>query len=199
MRLTTVLLLVVVSLVVADTYLPLVEAEYVFSCVYEEEDAPYLCEETRWVGLEEFDPEDEYGRPTWDSPTYEFSDLSHRIVHLYLRDDGDTLRFVEFYCQIGEWGELPWRIELPIEAGREWNEAGYAAIVEEVGSYTIPAGEFTDCLRLTYSFIGKPEFSLGFSRWSFILASGVGVIAEEYLDDYGYGWTAELTECIILK
>jgi len=33
MRLTTVLLLVAVSLVVADTYLPLVEAEYVFSCV----------------------------------------------------------------------------------------------------------------------------------------------------------------------
>jgi|GEM_PF-3522263 len=199
MRLVTVLLLVAVSLVVADTYLPLAEAGYVYSCVFEEEDGSYQTEETRWVGLEEFDPEDEYSRPPWDEATWCFDDLAHQVFHLYLRDDGDSLRFVEFYCQLGDWGELPWRIELPLEAGQKWSEAGYKATVEEVGSYSVPAGEFTDCLRLTYSFVGKPEFSMGFNHWSFVLAPEVGVIAEEYLDDYGYGWAAELTECSILK
>ena len=198
MRLTIAILLVIVSLAVADVYLPLVEAEYVYSCVFEEEDGHYLCEETRWMGLDDIAPEDEYGGSPWDAPVYEFSDLSHWYVHLYLRDDGDSLRFVEFFCNLGDWAELPWRIELPIEAGASWSEAGYEATVEEVGSYSVPAGEFADCLRLTYSFAGKPEFSMGFDHWSFVLASGVGIIAEEYLGNNGYGWSAELIEYNLL-
>jgi len=199
MRHILIIMLVFVTLAAADSYLPLIEAEYVYSCVFEEEDGPYLCEESRWTGLEEFDPEDDYSHPPWNEATWCFDDLAHQVFHLYLRDDGDSLRFVEFYCQIGEWGELPWRIELPIEAGASWSEAGYEATIEEVGSYSVPVGEFEDCLRLSYSFVGKPEFEMAISHWSLIMAPEVGVIAESAERWDGYAWEAELVEYSILE
>lgn len=190
-RRVLILITVITAVVAARDYLPLDDAGYVYELTYNILDAVSVETAHRAVGSTGWEP-DRWGPPA-DGELYVFDDPSHRVMYQYLRDDGDSLRVLEFYNNLGTWEELPFVIQLPLEAGDSWKCDGWSASVTAVGAVTTPAGEFTDCLLL--GFIEDEADEGGFRQsWELTLAPELGPVAESGRWAEQEGWSAVLIE-----
>ncbi len=190
-RTSLVLVLSLAALVAAQDYLPLDDAGYTYELTLTIQDAISVEKAHREVGDTGWEPE-RWGPPAED-PLYVFDDPSHRVMYQYLRHDGDSLRVLEFYNNLGTWEELPFVIQLPLEAGDTWKCDGWSAGVTEAGTVTTPAGEFTDCLLL--GFVEDEADEGGFRQsWELTLAPYLGPVAETRRWAEREGWSAVLLE-----